>query len=107
MLPRCVPVPSRWRHRRFVADAAAVRAGAKPMAAFVSDYGHLRPGTYDIASASYGQAPERFLEPVVARAVIEESPVFAWRDDEARRLTEGLAKAGIVVTVEQLDHFLR
>lgn len=93
--------------RRFVADAAAVRAGTKPMAAFVSGYGHLRPGTYDIASASYGQAPERFLEPVVARAVIEDSPVFAWRDDETRRLTEGLAKAGIVVTIEQLDHFLR
>jgi hypothetical protein len=93
--------------RRFVADAAAVRAGDRTMEEFVSEYGHLRPGTYDIESASYGQAADRFLKPVVARAAAEEKPAFAWRSDEAERLTFALANAGIGVTIEKLDHFLR
>ena len=93
--------------RRFVVHAAAVRGGRKTMAEFVEEYGHLRPGTYDIESASYGQAADRFLEPVVARAEAEESSAFAWRSDEAERLTSALAEAGITVTIEKLDHFLR
>ncbi|RMG48932.1 MAG: phosphoenolpyruvate synthase [Acidobacteria bacterium] len=32
-----------------------------PRAAFLARYGHLRPGTYDILSPRYDEAPERYL----------------------------------------------
>lgn len=49
----------------FTADAVSVRSGSMSWEAFVSTYGHLRPGTYDINSPRYDSEPERFLRPLV------------------------------------------
>ena len=44
--------------------------------AFLAKYGHLRPGTYDILSARYDEAPDRYFEWAEARAESAEPPVF-------------------------------
>lgn len=49
----------------FDTDAGAVRSGSMSWDDFVSKYGHLRPGTYDINSPRYDSEPERFLRPLV------------------------------------------
>lgn len=49
----------------FGEDASAVRSGSTSWDTFVSTYGHLRPGTYDITSPRYDSATDKFLLPVV------------------------------------------
>lgn len=45
--------------------AVAVRSGLLSWGEFLSTYGHLRPGTYDINSPRYDSEPERFLRPLI------------------------------------------
>lgn len=49
-------------------DAWNTAQGNKSWESFVADYGHLRPGTYDITSPAYWDDPERFLKPLVERS---------------------------------------
>lgn len=96
---------------RFANDAAAVAAGAKSWPSFVADYGHLRPGTYDITSRSYAEDPDHYLAPTVEQARQHpasqhtEEPV-AWMA-ERDSLVAALNKEGIDTSAEALERFLR
>lgn len=50
-------------------DAWRTAQGKKSWDSFVSDYGHLRPGTYDISSPAYRDSPDIFLKPLVKNAL--------------------------------------
>lgn len=54
--------------RELSEDAWHTAQGTKSWDSFVADYGHLRPGTYDITSAAYWDDPKRFLKPLVQLA---------------------------------------
>ena len=49
-------------------DAWRTAQGEKSWESFVADYGHLRPGTYDITSPAYWDDPDLFLKPLVDNA---------------------------------------
>ena len=53
---------------RLQADARRVRDGGTTFDEFVAEYGHLRPGTYDITSPCYAARPEEYLRPLVEHA---------------------------------------
>jgi choline kinase len=63
--------------QEFREHAVAVRTGLMSWDEFLSTYGHLRPGTYDIISPRYDSEPERFLRPL-----IESSPPPGGGKDE-------------------------
>ena len=46
---------------KFESDRHALAAGEISLDDLVSTYGHLRPGTYDVASATYRESPEIFF----------------------------------------------
>jgi hypothetical protein len=46
-----------------------------PPAAFLARYGHLRPGTYDVLTPRYDEAPERYFLNGPAEAAEEHSPL--------------------------------
>ncbi len=46
-------------------DAWKVKQDKMSWDNFVSKYGHLRPGTYDISSPAYSDNPEQFLRPLI------------------------------------------
>lgn len=94
---------------RFTHDAAATAAGRMVWDDFVTRYGHLRPGTYDITSPSYGEDPEHFLRPVVesARHKIQDQV-----DDTAWQAVRGtfvaaLGKIGLPGEMERVERFMR
>lgn len=64
-------------------DAAAAADGRLPWARFVSRWGHLRPGTYEITSPRYDADPDRFLRPLLDTPSLsggdERVEVGAWR----------------------------
>lgn len=73
-------------------DAEAVSAGQLGWDALVAKYGHLRPGTYDINSSTYGDAPEEFLRPIVDASSGDPGAgdPFVWREGTAVRVEQAL-----------------
>jgi choline kinase len=51
--------------RQLERDGHRVHNGDLGWEQFVDRYGHLRPGTYEIASPAYAHNPEEFLSPIV------------------------------------------
>ncbi|MFL1403936.1 PEP/pyruvate-binding domain-containing protein [Marinobacter sp. M1N3S26] len=94
---------------RFTEDAARVARGEMPFEQLVSGYGHLRPGTYDITSASYADDPERYLRPVVDRAqtsqTIHSGDSGAWAA-ERQDFFGALAEAGLPSDPDEVETFL-
>lgn len=93
----------------FDTDAGAVRSGSMSWADFVSTYGHLRPGTYDINSPRYDSEPEQFLRPLVdgsneeseekvpgSHWATERNALFEWVRNELGGFSDG-----------EIENFLR
>jgi len=100
----------------FSTDATAVASGALSWEDFVGRYGHLRPGTYDIASPRYDADPERFLRPQVEAARDaavgaeaahhSEDSASAWRR-ERPAFMRAMAEIGLEADIDQIETFLR
>lgn len=88
-------------------DAFTVKRGHMPMEEFVSRYGHLRPGTYNIAVPRYASNPQLFLRNLVNEAQQGDSPTFSWSDPEIKDVAAVMADLGLPVTMEKLDTFFR
>ncbi len=92
---------------RLQADAARVRAGQLEWDEFVAEYGHLRPGTYDITSPSYRSAPEVYLAPLVdAASPVPEPRGHRWSPDERQAMAAALRSVGLPDDVDHLDRFM-
>jgi choline kinase len=93
----------------FTEDAAATARGDLSWDAFIEQYGHLRPGTYDITSPCYRDDPERFLRPIVDRA--SKPPPDTTNDKEWQAAREAfgsaLNAAGLPVEVAEFERFAR
>ncbi len=93
---------------RLQADAARVRAGTLEWDAFVDEFGHLRPGTYDITSPRYRDAAEEYLRPLVEHAEVSTGrPKFAWSSAERAGIESQLADIGLPGDADALDRFVR
>ena len=90
-----------------VSDMVKVQKGELELKTFLTEYGHLRPGSYDITSLRYDEAPDLYLG---AR-----DSGWAWKTDrepfrlsdrqrgEAERLLRSL---GFTATVDQVMNFI-
>lgn len=75
-------------------------------ATFLSRYGHLRPGTYDIQSARYDEAPERYFDWSQDIAVPPPSQPFSLTLPQMRQLRELLIEHGLGIEPVELFDFL-
>lgn len=94
---------------RFGADAGAVRSGSMSWDDFVSTYGHLRPGTYDIKSPRYDSEPQRFLRPLVdgsKEKSDEKVAGFRWAS-ERYALFEWVRRELGEFSDDEIENFLR
>ena len=76
-------------------------------AEFLSCYGHLRPGTYDILSPRYDEAPERYFDWGQAVAEPTGSELFVPTAQQLDKIDLLLHTHGINVTVIELIAFMR
>jgi phosphohistidine swiveling domain-containing protein len=63
--------------------------------AFLATYGHLRPGTYDILSARYDEAPDRYFTWAEARAAASTPPSFVPTAAQKRAIARLLREHGL------------
>jgi hypothetical protein len=89
------------------ADLYAVKIGQAAPELLVARYGHLRPGTYDITSAKYGDTPEKYLFPLVDRAEPPQEVPFSWTTHEKNALRRVLAEGNWNLSLEALERFCR
>lgn len=93
-------------------DAQNVVLGKCNWEQFVHDYGHLRPGTYDITSPAYSDDPEKFLKPLIESISLENNSIHkptkdnSW-DQEKKFFFSKLQELGIDFNGDEIEKFLR
>jgi adenylylsulfate kinase-like enzyme/phosphohistidine swiveling domain-containing protein len=107
-------VLSEEEHATFMAsvDTVGSRIGHDfahlPKAEFLARYGHLRPGTYDILSPRYDEAPDLYFD--WSRAPSASSgaqPRFALSIEQLRRIEELLKQHQLEIDVLSLIEFIK
>jgi glutamine kinase len=78
-----------------------------PKAEFLARYGHLRPGTYDILSPRYDEAPELYFDWSGERAAVAERPRFALSIEQLRRLEQLIKEHQLDIDVLSLMEFIK
>jgi phosphohistidine swiveling domain-containing protein len=73
--------------------------------AFLKRYGHLRPGTYDILSPRYDEAPDLYFDFAGHRGQVDPTPEFHLRDAQRRRIDELLRRSGFSFGPDRLLEF--
>jgi adenylylsulfate kinase-like enzyme/phosphohistidine swiveling domain-containing protein len=78
-----------------------------PKADFLARYGHLRPGTYDILSPRYDEAPDLYFDWSTARPTASAPPRFALSIEQLRRIEQLLKEHELDIDVLSLIEFIR
>ena len=74
--------------------------------AFLKKYGHLRPGTYDILSARYDEAPELYFDWTPGNQ-IQITNEFSLSERQVSLLNQQLSDNGLCVNAKQLLKFCK
>jgi adenylylsulfate kinase-like enzyme len=78
-----------------------------PKADFLALYGHLRPGTYDILSPRYDEAPDLYFDWSIARAASSPPPRFALSIEQLRHIERLLKEHGLDIDVLSLIEYIK
>lgn len=78
-----------------------------PKADFLARYGHLRPGTYDILSPRYDEAPDLYFDWSSARPTASAPPRFALSIEQLRRIEQMLKEHELDIDVLSLIEFIK
>jgi adenylylsulfate kinase-like enzyme/phosphohistidine swiveling domain-containing protein len=78
-----------------------------PKAEFLTRYGHLRPGTYDILSPRYDEAPDLYFDWSAVRPAASARPRFALSIEQLRRIEQLLREHELDIDVLSLIEFIR
>ena len=100
-------------HGKFLAsvDTVGSRIGQDfadmPKAEFLARYGHLRPGTYDILSPRYDEAPDLYFDWSSARPAAAARPRFMLSVEQLRHIERLLKEHGLDIDVLRLIEFIK
>lgn len=72
---------------------------------FLSEYGHLRPGTYDILSLRYDENFDYYFS--LPRNLSSETGGYEFSDEQSRRIQIALIESGIKIDVSHLIQFIK
>lgn len=95
--------------RCFESDSIKVAKGKISMREFISLYGHLRPGTYEITLPSYATEPEKYFV-TNYQDVVKKPPVdnrFSWSEDGSKKIQTALSDLGLQIDLKTFEKFLR
>lgn len=89
----------------FEKDKDACRSGLIGQDQLTAKYGHLRPGTYEVAAPAYWENPERYLVADHARRAAA-IPDFSFTTQELDAMRRTLADMGADISVDRFTAYL-
>lgn len=92
------------------ADLAALGAGKISREDFLSNYGHIRPGTYDILSERYDEAFDKYFtanNDIPTTTLFDSYSNSVFPENVLQRIDEELIDNGIDLSADQLLLFMR
>lgn len=93
--------------RQLNADHRLLAKGLMSREKFLSKYGHLRPGTYDILSARYDEEFEKYFGSHSSHADQEEKSAFSFSERRLNEIEKHLGENKIELDAKQLIRFIR
>ena len=94
----------------FTQSIADLAKGELSMEEFLAEYGHIRPGTYDITSKNYREDAEYYISPLLKSVkdhpAVDSSQGNAW-ETEKEAFLKACQEAGIEASLEELESFMR
>jgi glutamine kinase len=78
-----------------------------PRDKFLERYGHLRPGTYDILSPRYDEAPDLYFDWSGERAKLTDRPRFALSIEQLRHIESLIGEHQLDIDVLSLMEFIK
>jgi glutamine kinase len=78
-----------------------------PKAEFLARYGHLRPGTYDILSPRYDEAPDLYFDWSSARPTASTAPRFVLSIEQLRHIEQLLKEHELDIDPLSLIEFIK
>jgi adenylylsulfate kinase-like enzyme/phosphohistidine swiveling domain-containing protein len=78
-----------------------------PKEEFLARYGHLRPGTYDILSPRYDEAPDLYFDWSAARPMAAAPPRFVLSIEQLRRIEQLLKEHDLEIDVLSFIEFIK
>jgi adenylylsulfate kinase-like enzyme len=78
-----------------------------PKAEFLARYGHLRPGTYDILSPRYDEAPDLYFDWSIVQPTSSAPPRFMLSIEQLRRIEQLLKEHELDIDVLSLIEYIK
>lgn len=86
-------------------DAFLVKSGAMPKDDFVSRYGHLRPGTYDVTSDAYRDDVSKYIDPIIDSSSPNEKYALRIDSDTRSRIDKIFKDSHLNVDFDRFYNF--
>ncbi|MCR9155249.1 MAG: PEP-utilizing enzyme [Bacteroidetes bacterium] len=94
----------------FTQSISDLASGAINMQEFLLEYGHIRPGTYDITSKNYREDADYYISPLLKNVkehqASESAQGNAW-EQEKQAFYNACKAEGIEANLEELESFMR
>lgn len=94
--------------KQLARDRSKLRSGQLTQAEFLEKYGHIRPGTYDILSPRYDEAPGYYFPSQLEnpQEIGNESP-YQFSEAQMTAINQALEEHGLSANAEELLQFIR
>lgn len=90
----------------FLDRIGELKKGAVSKQEFLKEFGHLRPGTYDVGSKTYAEGFDKYID-LKNFTVVKKNDEFVFSTATKKLITEELAKHGFKFDAEKLLRFVR
>lgn len=91
---------------QLVADIDHFFAGEMNREHFMQEYGHLRPGTYDITAARYDQRADLLTNIPTVKVTREHAEEFHFNKEQLSGMAQLIKEAGYTITPEALIEYM-
>lgn len=94
-------------NKRMNRDLARFHRGDISQEEFLNQYGHIRPGTYDILSKRYDEAFEEYFSEQEYSEYVSKDNSFCFTQNQIERIQTELDQNGLLITAQELLDFIK
>ena len=94
-------------NKRMNSDLRKYFTGEITFEKFIGEYGHIRPGTYDITSKRYDEAFEEYFDKNSYLTIENDGGEYSFSKEQMNKIQLELEQNGLLVTADELMQFIK